>query len=127
MRLLAILCIFFSFLGVEVAQVTFRVDAKSIQEKIEKDLVDPLREKFLLLKVEQARQAARMNFRNRTYRLWRSIRQVPRGVKIGSFTAFYWRYLDNFTRGRGRWARYILFDRALNIATLQRAFKNIRR
>ena len=49
---------------------------------------------------------ARKNFRNRTGRLWRSIRIEGMGVVIGDRIAYYWRFLLHGTRGDGRiWVR----------------------
>ena len=57
----------------------------------------------------EIRQASRTNYRNRTGRLWRTQRRIPgRGARIGSRNAPYWQYLDNFTRGRGRFVTELL-------------------
>ena len=70
----------------------------------------------------ELQRAARENFRNRTGRLYRSIRRIPgRGARIGSRNLPYWQWIDNFTRGMGLFARLLLRDPLARERIIERA------
>ena len=76
----------------------------------------------------EIRRASRENFRNRTGRLWRTIRRIPgRGARIGSRYAPYWQYIDNFTRGRGLFVRLLLSPREVRERIVENAIRRTER
>ena len=76
----------------------------------------------------EVRAASRANYRNRTGRLWRSQRRIAGvGARIGSRNTPYWKYLDNFTRGSGRFVRQLLDSSAVRQRIISRAIARTHR
>ena len=74
--------------------------------------------------VRELKRASRNNYRNRTGRLWRTQRRIPGvGARIGSRYRPYWMYIDNFTRGGGRFVTRLLDTPAVRERVMQNAIE----
>ena len=100
--------------------VDFDVDA------IDNQICQAVAQRFADEKVQDVYNKSWYHFRNRTGRLRASIRLVRQQnrVAVGNIIAFYWRFLDNFTRGQGRWVWQAF--RTDNPAILRRVASQIR-
>ena len=100
-----------------VANPRFRTHINREFKRVERE--------YQRIKLVRLRDAARRNFRNRTFRLWRSIQLQNRRAGIGNRRAFYWQYLDNFTRGTGQFVRTALFDDRINQQDFRQAVRRV--
>ena len=90
------------------------IDEKALVGQLDGTLFRDVRRDFQAAKLRDIRSASRANYRNRTGRLFGSIRIIEDGVAFGDVKAFYWVFIDNKTRGSGQFARRALTDPARN-------------
>lgn len=95
-------------------RVRVRINKREFEAALEKELYPQIVSEFQEAKLRDIRAASRRNYRNRTGRLFATIRRIPNGVAFGSEGAFYWIYIDDGTRGTGRFARRALLDPVRN-------------
>ena len=95
-------------------------------QAIEREMMQPFVEAIADEKLIQMKALAKANFRNRTGRLFRSIRREGRtGVAIGNNRLNYWQFLKRFRRGNGEdWAKQVVEDG--NTEALERAAQRVR-
>ena len=101
------------------------VNNREVARRIVLPFATRIERDFLALKFREMRDAARGNFRNRTGRLYGSIKLTRVSVSIGSRRAHYWRFIDNFTRGTGEFVRQV-FSFSANARTLRQVFRRYR-
>ena len=92
-----------------MANFTISTDLVPVIAGVANDYQRRLKRNVELELLAELKTASKNNFKNRTGRLRKTQRRIPGiGARIGSRNAPYWQYLDNFTRGTGRFVRGLL-------------------